>query len=249
MERIQLFLSIVLDGAEVKKLLVALGLPRGSWYRLQSIDHLVDKTTHVLLSANPEASRFLCTRYQKGVKRIVASRIVVLRAQKYVALPATCVPRATNDSYLDRRLDTRIVLHLHDTLYVVDPFDDCSTHPASQRNNDDEARLDELSDATPTIPLAYVVELLDILGDEVASVRALFETHAVHQRVSVEGMTDILASAGAHVTLDGVLRLISDMVQSRTVALTSPPFDLKAHVLGYTDVLSVYVVFHRQYNR
>ncbi|EQC32226.1 hypothetical protein, variant [Saprolegnia diclina VS20] len=233
MERIQLFLSIVLDGAEVKKLLVALGLPRGSWYRLQSIDHLVDKTTHVLLSANPEASRFLCTRYQKGVKRIVASRIVVLRAQKYVALPATCVPRATNDSYLDR----------------LDPFDDCSTHPASQRNNDDEARLDELSDATPTIPLAYVVELLDILGDEVASVRALFETHAVHQRVSVEGMTDILASAGAHVTLDGVLRLISDMVQSRTVALTSPPFDLKAHVLGYTDVLSVYVVFHRQYNR
>ncbi|KDO16087.1 hypothetical protein SPRG_18375 [Saprolegnia parasitica CBS 223.65] len=128
----------------------------------------------------------------------------------------------------------------------LDPFDDCSQHPAAQRNNDDddEARPNEM---TPTIPLAYVVELLDILGDDVVRVRDLFEAHARHQRVSLEGMTDILASDGAGVALDLVLRLVSDMVQSRTVALQSVPFDLKAHVLGYTDVLSVYVVFHRQY--
>ncbi|KDO28414.1 hypothetical protein SPRG_06651 [Saprolegnia parasitica CBS 223.65] len=227
MERLQVYLSIVLDEAEVKKLLSTLALPRGSWYRLQTIDHLVDKTTHVLLSANAEASRFLCSRYQKGVQRILASRIVVVRAQKYVALPATSTVQ--RDTYLDH----------------LDPFDDCSQHPAAQRNNNDDDALP--NEMTPTIPLAYVMELLDILGDDVARVRDLFEAHARHQRVSLEGMTDILTSDGSHVALDLVLRLVSDMVQSRTVALQSPPFDLKAHVLGYTDVLSVYVVFHRQY--
>ncbi|OQR94847.1 hypothetical protein ACHHYP_00898 [Achlya hypogyna] len=122
MERVQVYLTVALDGSAVQKLFGALGFPRGSWYRVLSVDVLADKTTQVVVSANTEASRFLCSRFQKGVKHIFASQVVVVRAQKFVALPPSMLkvlPPTAHESYLDRDYVVSLLDILGDEIVAV----------------------------------------------------------------------------------------------------------------------------------
>ncbi|OQS05759.1 homoserine O-acetyltransferase [Thraustotheca clavata] len=104
MERLQVYFSIPLNEIHIKKLLSTFTFPRGSWYRIVSIEVLIDETSQAIVSANDVACIHLCNRFQKGLRLIIAGQVVIVRAQKYVVLPSSMykVVKSTKANYINQ---------------------------------------------------------------------------------------------------------------------------------------------------